>query len=289
MFLAPGLRRIESTLRLVVLVSVLGSCSLAVNADRVQCTKTSDCTSRGGAFASAICANAVCELDPAWACLGVAPPASTQAPPYQVTVATRDLVTQMPFANASIKVCRKLDVDCSMPVDTAVTDANGGATFTIGTAAFAGYLLVEADGAVPTLSFFNPAIDHDQTLPSVSLPSPTAYAGLLFQLGQQPSAGHGNVVISAQDCTGVPAAGVHFATSSGDSTTASFYSVGVGGLPTTAATATDAGGYGGLINVPAGAVTVTGTLESPHADLGTVSLLVREGAITYSRFVPLGD
>ena len=261
-----------------------------VDADRVQCTKDSDCTSRGAAFTGAVCANSVCEADPIWACLGMAAPMSTQSPPYQITVATHDLVTQMPFPNAHIKLCRKLDVDCATPVGDAMTDASGAATLSVPTSAFAGYLLVEADGAVPTLYFFNPAIDRDQTLPPVSLPSPTAYQGLLFQLGQQPSPGHGNVVISSQDCMGAPAAGVHYATSSGDSLTASFYSVGVGGLPTTAATVTDAaGGYGGLINVPEGAITVTGTLENPHADLGTISLLVRDGAITYSRFVPLGN
>jgi hypothetical protein len=263
---------------------------MVVNADRVQCKKTSDCTSRGGAFADAVCVNSVCQVDPAWACLGMSRPASTQSPPYQVTVTTRDLVTQMAFPNARIKLCRKLDVDCAMPVASAVSDANGSATFSVAMADFAGYLLVEADGAVPTLYFFNPAIDRDQALPPVSLPSPTAYAGLLLQLGQQQSPGHGNIVISSEDCTGAPAGGVQYATPNGDSMTASFYSVGVGGLPTTSATATDAaGGYGGLINVPAGAATVTGTLENPHADLGTISLLVRDGAITYTRFVPLGN
>ncbi len=199
-----------------------------------------------------------------------------------------ELVTQVAVAGAQIKVCRKLDVDCAMPVATAVSDVNGSATFAVPMDDFAGYLLVDADGKVPTLDFFNPAIDRDQTLPPVSLPTPEEYMGLLSQLGQQPSPGHGSIVISSEVCTGAPAGGVHYATANGDSMTAGFYTVGI--LPTTSATATNsADGYGGLINVPAGAATVTGTLENPHADLGTISLLVRDGAITYTRFVPLGN
>ena len=198
----------------------------------------------------------------------------------------RDLVTQMPFANAQIKLCRKLDVDCAAPAGSAISDESGEVTFSADMTSFAGYLAVQATGIVPTLYFFNPPVDQDQAV-SVSLASPAAYAGLLLQLGRQPIPGHGSIVISSADCTGAPAAGVSYATVSGDGMTSPFYTV--GGLPTVSATATDSDGYGGLINVPAGAATVAASLVSPHTDLGTISLLVQDGAITYSRVVPLGD
>ena len=57
----------------------------------------------------------------------------------------------------------------------------------------------------------------------------------------------------------------------------------------TAATATDAGGYGGLINLPIGAATVVANLSNPKVELARISLLVQEGAITYSTVVPLAN
>ena len=137
-----------------------------------------------------------------------------------------------------------------------------------------------------TLYFFNPDIDRDQTLPSISVASPAANMGLLLQLGRSAIPGRGSVVVSTADCTGAPAAGISFSTMSGDSMTSAFYAV--AGLPSSTATATDATGYGGLINVPAGAATLSAKLTDPATDLGSISILVRDGAITYSRVVPVG-
>jgi hypothetical protein len=267
-------------------LSLFASCSLAVNADRVQCQTKADCVSRGGDFENASCIDSVCQADPTWKCLAAPAMLPQQSPPFRIAVTLRDLVTQMPFANGQVKLCRKLDVDCTAPVSTAVGDGNGEATFSVDMVDFAGYLTVQASGIVPTLYFFNPPVDRDQAV-SVSLASPAAYAGLLLQLGRQPLSGHGSIVISSADCTGAPAAGVTYTTASGDGATSSFYTV--GGLPTVSATATDAQGYGGLINVPAGAATVATSLTSPRTNLGTISLLVQDGAITYSRVVPLAD
>ncbi|HEX2657675.1 MAG TPA: hypothetical protein VHU40_05365 [Polyangia bacterium] len=197
----------------------------------------------------------------------------------------RDLINQMPVAGAQAKLCRKIDVDCLMPVGTATSQADGTVTFTVDmSGSFAGYISVQSEGSVPTLYFFYPDVDRDQTV-MISLASPLANAGLLFQLGRTAAAGHGNVVISSQDCTGAPAAGVSYTTTSGDDMTAAFYTV--GSLPTLKATETDSGGYGGLIGVPIGSATVSATLAKPHTDLGTISLLVQEGAITYTQVLPV--
>ena len=270
----------------LIFASPLAGCSLAVDANRVQCTTKADCTSRGSAFANSTCVDSVCE-DPTWGCLSRPPVTSNQSPPYKVTVLLRDLVSQMPVPNAQVKLCRKIDVDCANPVATATSDSSGGATFTVDMMAFSGYLFVQAEGFLDTLYFFNPAIDRDQTVSPLSLATPTANFGLLFQLGRQMSQGYGNVVVTAKDCTGAPAGGVSFQTPSGDGMTSQFYLI--GGLPTDKANQTESmSGYGGFINVPAGAATVTASLENPRADLGTISLLVRDGAITYTQVVPIG-
>ena len=263
------------------------SCSLTVDSDRVQCRTNADCAARGGAFAEAICADSVCTVNPAWACLsGGTPSVSTQEPPYKLTVMLRDLVDQTPYkGSAQVKLCRKLDVGCAAPLATVTSGGDGSATFFVDMKGFAGYVDVQADGVVPTLFFLNP-IDRDTTLP-VSLATPMANQLLLFSLGRQASPGHGNIVISTLDCTGTPAAGVSYSTPNGDAATSSFYTV--SDLPVPAATATDAGGYGGLVNVPIGSVTVVANLNSPKAELARISLLVQEGAITYSTVVPLAN
>jgi hypothetical protein len=267
-------------------LSLFASCTLAVNADRVQCRTKADCVSRGGDFENASCIDSVCQADPTWQCLSSPTMLPPQSPPFRVVVSLRDLVTQMPVANTQVKLCRKLDVDCAAPYSTAVSDGSGEATFSVDMVNSAGYLAVQVTGLVPTFYFFNPPVDRDQSV-SVSLASPAAYAGLVLQLGRQPLSGHGSIVISSADCTGAPAAGVTYTTASGDAATSSFYTV--AGLPTLSATATDAQGFGGLINVPAGAATVAASLASPRTNLGTISLLVQDGAITYSRVVPLAD
>lgn len=265
--------------------SLLAACTLTVDANRVQCRTQADCTARGSAFVNATCIDSICQLDPAWACLSEPASPSTQAPPFTISVTARDLVSQSPVSNAQIRLCRKLDVDCASPVATSVTDATGATTFMGSASDFSGYLQVAADGVVPTLYFFNPAIDRNQSV-ALTLASPAANFGLLLQLGQQPVPGHGNIVISSSDCTGKPAAGVVYSTPGGDDKSLPFYTVAT--LPTGTAHGTDGGGYGGVVNVPAGATTVTATLASSHAELGTISLLVRDGATTYSRILPIG-
>jgi hypothetical protein len=269
---------------ILALCSLVAACSLAVNSERVQCRTKADCVSRGGDFENASCIDFLCKADPAWECLSVPSMPHPQSAPFRITVMVVDLVTRMPVANAQIKLCRKIDVDCATPVGSAVSDGGGEVTFSVDMVDFTGYVAVQASGILPTLYFFNPPVDRDQTV-SVSLTSPAGYAGLLQQLGRQPISGHGSIVINSADCTGAPAAGVTYATVNGDGTTFPFYTV--AGLPTVSAPATDSAGYGGLINVPAGAATVATSLANPRTDLGTISLLVQDGAITYSRVVPL--
>jgi hypothetical protein len=279
-------RNLASTISLFLILfssSLFADCTLIVNSDRVQCHTNEDCASRGGAFASASCIDSVCKPDPTWECLAASQMPSPQAPPFRIAVTLRDLVTQTPVANAQVKLCRKIDVDCATPSSAGSSDGHGEVSFTVDMVDFTGYLAVQASGIVPKLYFFNPPVDRDQAV-TVSLASPAAYTGLLLQLGRQPAPGHGSIVISAADCTGAPATGVTYATSNGDTLTSAFYTV--KGLPTLSGTATDSDGYGGLINVPAGAATVDTSLVSPRTNLGTISLLVQDGAITYSRVVP---
>jgi hypothetical protein len=278
----------------VLLPAVVGwvalSCSVFADADRVQCSATADCTRRGGAFASTVCVDSFCEADPAWSCLepnralaGSTQPSAT----YQVQLTLIDLVTRQPLAGVGAELCRKLDVECTSPLNAAsVTSADGNIAFTA-PAGFDGYVLFRDAKIVPTLFFFGGPIARSEQLPPVPLPSPMVVTLLTAQTGTPLQSGHGLIVLQTNDCERRSSAGISVSTDDGDGSTRAFYWI--GGLPTTGAKMTDQAGFGGLVNAPEGAIAVTGSLADTGRKLTTTGLLVRAGYLTFVRMVPLGS
>ena len=81
----------------------------------------------------------------------------------------------------------------------------------------------------------------------------------------------------------VPAEGVHIWSADSDANTRAFYVIQK--IPTATATVTDASGQGGFINLRAGSASISGTL-SDGTKIGTVTILVRAGTITYTNMLP---
>jgi hypothetical protein len=279
-------RRLPASSLACLVVGAATACSVLVDADRVQCTSDTDCTSRGGAFSESMCVKSLCQPDSRWSCLDDTPTPSTAVGPFAVVMQTTDLLTQQPRANVKADLCNKVDVECSTPLYTATSDATGFLTMQV-PSAFSGYVLLQAPDLLPGLYFFNPPIDRDQEIPPILMPTPLANNLLVGQIGGTQGPNHGNALITAHDCQGTFADGVTFVTADGDAMTKTFYSS--RGLPSASATATDSDGYGGMINLPSGAVTVTGSLSANGRTVGTISLLVRAGGISYSRIVPRGE
>jgi hypothetical protein len=271
---------------MLLAVSAAAACSVVVDADRVQCKSDVDCTGRGGAFADSMCVASLCQPDSRWSCLDETPTPSTETGPFAVAMRTQDLLTQQPKAGVKAELCNKVDVDCSAPLFTTTSDATGLLTLQV-PGAFSGYVLLQAPDVLPGLYFFNPSIDRDQEIPPILMPTPLANSLLVAQIGGTQGPNHGHALVMAEDCNGSFAAGVSYATADGDAMTKTFYSV--SGLPSASATTTDSDGYGGMINLPSGAVTLTGDLAAKERTIGTISLLVRAGAISYSRIVPRGE
>jgi hypothetical protein len=259
------------------------ACSLTIDADRVQCSVDADCAARGSAFAGAMCLDQVCQPNAQWACLSRTPTPSTTKGPFKVDVlAITDAVSQQKIAGATLKLCRKIDVGCQSPVLSTTTDASGAASFSID-ATLTGYVEVSAAGFLPTLYFFNPPIDGNRTVPTIPISTELAHSAVLRTLGLTPDEGRGTVVMATVDCNGKTAADVAFSVSNMDSSSKVFYYV--DGLPTAAA-ATTSSGYGGVANVPAGAVTFNATVVKGGLALPPVSLVVRGGALSFSTAVP---
>jgi hypothetical protein len=263
------------------------SCSVLVDADRSQCSSDADCARRGPEFAGAVCIDSLCASDPTWSCLGrPRPPANSDAGPFDVELTLIDLVTREPLVGVLGALCRKLDVECRVPLgDTIATNDAGQARFAA-PAGFDGYVLLQGPKTIPTLLFLGEAVTRSQRLAPTPLPSPSTVVSLTAQVGTPVADGHGIIVVQTKDCQAGLAAGVGVETDNGDGATLPFYWL--GGLPTTAGKMTDRSGFAGLVNVPAGAVAVTGTLVGANRKLGTTGLLVRPGFLTFATMVPLG-
>jgi len=218
-------------------VALFGSagCSLTLDADRVQCSSDADCAARGPAFAESVCVASVCEpADPRWACLGAANPAAGDDGPFAVTMHVRDLLNQSPVADVQADVCSKVDVACSNPRFTTLSDADGRVTLSVD-AAFSGFVAFTSSETVPTRYFFNPPINDDQEVAPLSLSQPAARGALLQQLGASPE--QGDILLTASDCTGAPAADVTFELTPQSESAVGYYLL--NGLPSPNATATD--------------------------------------------------
>lgn len=284
--LAPRCFFVVTTL---ALGEVSTSCNLVLDADRPQCSIDAECAARGAAFAGTACVDSFCQtpVDPKWGCRTKPMSADQESGPFQTSLVIVDAVSQTPLAGVGAELCRKLDVDCSAPLsDTVVSDEHGMVSFTVDRG-FDGYVALTAPGISSTLYFFNPPVTGATVTKTVSLSSPGMMLLFAQEIGVQLAADRGTVIISAVDCEGKAAQGVSYSTTAGDGTTVAFYTVGQ--LPTTKTDSTDQSGFGGLINVPAGVVTVTGTLVADGSRIGTLGLLARRGTMTYTVMVPLVD
>jgi hypothetical protein len=291
-------------------------CSLAVNADRVQCSTNADCTQRGAAFADSVCVESLCQTkhqaltiaerdagadsgrgsgakDPLWGCMDEPRVVSSAPGPFHVTFHLAGILDSTPIADATAQVCKKIDVDCTMPIATDQSDAMGNVTFDIDKN-FSGYVQFQkGTDIVPGLYFFNPPPDHDLDMVSVQIITPGIEAALTKTIMTTPQMQDGLTLINTQDCNGKGAAGVSIvgegvdkAGLDGGPPPTLFYSI--GGLPNSGATETDMGGFGGFVNLPPGTLAVKGVVSATKRELQTISILIRANAITYAKLVPLG-
>lgn len=278
------------------------ACSLVLKTNENQCTTDDDCRDRGGLMASAVCREQVCvepsdggvdapNTDP-WSCLGkVAWTAPTQ-PQVVVTMNFIDLAAKLPVANLSVRPCAKLDVACANPLAPAVTtDQTGLATLTL-TASFDGYVEVTSPSAAdagttsitPTLVFFNPPPNKDLHYGTVPTFTPQTLTALASAHGNTVDPTLGFLFSGALDCASKPAAGVSWEPDRVLEGTRRFYYV--NGLPSEAAVATDATGYGGFINMPTGTIRVFTKVQASGQRVGEASLFVRAGHVSTGFLVP---
>lgn len=260
--------------------ALLGGCSLNLDPRRAQCVRDADCAQLSDDSES-VCVDSLCTLKQAATCENAAPPESNSAGPFKVTLHLRDIVSDAPLTEIRARLCHKLDVNCEEPVSREVSsDATGALRFEV-VREFNGYLEITGKDVGRSLYFFHPPIDRDQEFNEIELLSVAIAPVLAAQTGAQLSSDRGLLLLRSVGCGGAPAAGVRYGMDDVDAMRDRYYSV--DGLPSTAAMATDGDGYGGFVNVAPGVAAVDVYDPNEDSPQSTVSLLVRPGAVTYSR------
>jgi hypothetical protein len=207
-----------------------------------------------------------------------------------VSFLVRDAVSQKPKTGLSVRLCRKLDVDCTEATalsNSALVDEKGNAAFQV-EGAFAGYARFEGRAdSVPGMYFFNPPVAKDTMDIAVQLSAPAVVAGLVQLTGTTPDSTRGMVLLSVLDCTGAPASGIILESNLNADQGKIFYSK--AGIPDGMATMTDESGYGGLVNASPGAITLSALVAKNKKRVGEVTVLVQAGTQTMTKLVPDGS
>jgi hypothetical protein len=279
---APQNPRVRRLAALSASLTLLG-CSAIVQPDRVQCSTTLDCTSRGDEFRNSICLNQVCQAPGPWSCLGSVTWPTGTAPEVTVSLNLIDLTNKQPVAAVSARLCNKLDSTCATPLVSGVTSDSAGRVAMRAPQGFDGYVELTGAGIMRGSFFVYPPLTVDRdvaALPVLRMEALSVFAGMA---GGALMADRGHIIVRAYNCLGQPADGVKFSSADADAQSAAFYMI--KGVPLISHTETDSSGSGGLLNLRAGSVTLTGQTTS-GASLGTLAVLTRAGELTYTSMVP---
>lgn len=215
-------------------------------------------------------------------------------PSLAIHLAFTSFTSQAPLRGVLVKICGETDHDCTTPVDTQTTGADGTTDLTMptGPGAFGGYF-----------DFADPSIAHTiahahyvslaADLQSASAPVFTNWStldpdtwGLLrgaYNLPKDPGA-RGRVSVQAISCGGSNLSGVAVTSSNADSQTSFGYVI--NGVPSTTATQTDSSGIAGWENHPPGPTTLTLTKVSTGQKLLTYDYFARGGIIEIAVLPP---
>lgn len=258
-------------------------CSVAVDSNRQQCTTDNDCSRRGAQFVGSVCAESICSEPSTWSCLGSVVWPTPQTSTVTATLYLKDLVTDEPVAGVSAKVCRKLDTACEQPVTTGLVSDASGALVIQAQAGFDGYVEISPNNKLRGSYYFYPPLASDRKVTYVPLLSMAALTAWASSVGTQLMADRSHVFIGAYNCLSQPATGVRFRSNDSDVSTVPFYLI--KRVPSMTATATDSDGRGGMLNLRPGSITLRGELPTGES-IGTVSVVLRQGEVTYTSLLP---
>ncbi len=195
-----------------------------------------------------------------------------------------DQVIYQPSPGVTMIGCAPLDPFCANPVTPpAVSDDGGLVTFSL-TGAFTGFFHGTSPGVVPFTFFpgqWLTGVKEARYFTSSLTPSDEGLLNLSLgnSVNLDAGSGLGEVFIIIYDCVDHAVPGVKLTLSRSESDTLPFYLA--SGVPSTTAGVTDAEGVGGALNMPEGSLKATATLAATGMTLGSVTVYVHGGELTY--------
>jgi hypothetical protein len=280
------------------------SCSVLVDANKVQCSQDADCRPHGASLSclSQVCVDVSSSSDGGsatdggtatdggstpWGCIGeVTWPTGTLAS-VTLTVPVVDVITSAFPADLQVRACSKLDVQCASPLSATVDVASTPGVLKVTLAAgFDGYLELTSPSITPALFFVVKPVREDTALTTyLPVVPPSGFEGIAQAIGTTLDlTTMGHVYALAEDCGATPASGVRFEIDKESAQTAAYYMI--NNTPVSTAPATDTSGSGGFLNIPTGFVRLTGYVSTTGARIGEAGFMVRRGAVSYPRLMP---
>lgn len=170
---------------------------------------------------------------------------------------------KQPAVGLTVSACDVNDCEsCTFPIATTTTDAQGEArlTLAVGVLGFRGCLYVTGPGYLTNLYYFGRPITRPEGNFHISIGEASLLTLVEKGLGIPVDPERGHVGVDIWDCLFEHARGISFTLSTADAATTPYYSV--GSQVSLTATATDASGNGGFLNVPPGDFVVTARDET---------------------------
>ncbi len=237
---------------------------------------------------SANCTDA-CSSDNAWSCLDQRPPVlkPPTLDPITFNMTVVEFLSEMPYDQVTVKACSPTDLDCTAPLDTAVTD-HGAFALTVPTGAngFDGYIDLSGGTLYPTLYYFLPPVIVGGDRGRLRLPSADTIKLLSGAIKVDLDATRGHLALVPWDCTLSPAPGVSLlidAAADKDATTYYFEN----NAPNHSAMQTTADpALGGAVNLPTGLTRVRATVARLGATISQFNFNIRAGTLTAGSIPP---
>ncbi|MFI5296764.1 MAG: hypothetical protein ACHREM_01590 [Polyangiales bacterium] len=210
---------------------------------------------------------------------------------YTLTWKLLDFSTGKPVSGLTVKLCPRTDPTCATPTTSATSDASGSVIFTTNAAkdGWDSYVDITGAGYTSTIEYQwapNIAAAYAKGTFSVSVFSTSTFSSLLAVTGVTLDSTRGSVLFAGLDCAGYNLGGLVVSESLADTSSTIAYVSGAGGLPSKTATATDYHGSGAILNVQAGASTLTVTSGTSATAYGTFAVPVRAGYLTGVELAP---
>lgn len=199
-----------------------------------------------------------------------------------VDAQTRD----QPIPDVSVKVCALDDLACADAAEPVVSDADGRVSLELplGPNGFGGFLELTGTAIPVTLLRLLPPLGFTEDVDGFRVVTLATLAAVSTALGVAMDPARGHLTVETRDCDGALASGVSYAVDTADGLSTRFYVA--ADRPSSAATATDVNGSGGVANVPAGSAVITATVAADGRVIGRLPVVVRAGAVSSSLLPP---